>query len=277
MSAVALTASQLALLPSSLGVHPIALSTRRFGSAVLIRSVTAFVLVASALAAVAATAAQLALLPSSIGRSSDRLEHAPLRLRSPHLRRGCFRACGISFGRCCFDGRSGGADFEQHWAFIRSPDACVASASAAVALMAAQAAPPLSSCSVQPIALSMLRFGSAVLTCCVAARVLAASDLSAVAATSATTAATAALLPSSTERSSDRPEHAPLGLNSPHLQRGCFRACGISFGRCCLDGRSGGAAFEQHWRSSDRLEHASLRPQQSAFAAWLLACLWHQL
>ena len=197
MSAVALTASQLALLPSSLGVHPIALSTRRFGSAVLIRSVTAFVLVASALAAVAATAAQLALLPSSIGRSSDRLEHAPLRLRSPHLRRGCFRACGISFGRCCFDGRSGGADFEQHWAFIRSPDACVASASAAVALMAAQAAPPLSSCGVQPIALSMLRFGSAVLTCCVAARVLAASDLSAVAATSATTAATAALLPSS--------------------------------------------------------------------------------
>ena len=218
-----------------MGVHPIALSTRRFGSAVLIRSVTAFVLVASALAAVAATAAQLALLPSSIGRSSDRLEHAPLRLRSPHLRRGCFRACGISFGRCCFDGRSGGADFEQHWAFIRSPDACVAFASAAVALMAAQAAPPLSSCSVQPIALSMLRFGSAVLTCCVAARVLAASDLSAVAATSATTAATAALLPSSIGVHPIALSTHRFGLSSPHLQRGCLLACGISFDRCCLD------------------------------------------
>ena len=130
-------------------------------------------------------------------RSSDRPKHASLRLSSPHSQRDCFRARGIGFGRCCGDSRSVGAASEQHWAFIRSPDACVASASAAVALMAAQAAPPLSSCGVQPIALSMLRFGSAVLTCCVAARVLAASALSAVAATTATTAATAALLPSS--------------------------------------------------------------------------------
>tara|TARA_B110001450_G_scaffold129622_1_gene121894 strand:+ start:82 stop:366 length:285 start_codon:yes stop_codon:yes gene_type:complete len=66
---------------AALGVHPIALSTLRFGSAVLICGVAAFVRVASALAAVALMAAQVALISSSIGRSSDRLTHASLLLR----------------------------------------------------------------------------------------------------------------------------------------------------------------------------------------------------
>jgi len=245
-----------------------------------------------------------------------------LGLSSPHLQRGCFRACGISLGRCCGDSRSGGAAFEQHWRSSDRPEhallrpqqssfaawllSCwrhqlrplllrqplrrrcfraalsvhpialsthrfdsavltcsvaallhVASALAAVALMAAPAALLSSSIGVHPIALSTQCSGSAVLICSVTAFVLVASALAAV----AVTAAPAALLSSSIGRSSDRLEHVSLRLSSPHLQSDCFRACGISFGRCCLDGRSGGAGLEQPWRSSDRPTHALLRPR----------------
>ena len=136
---------------AALGVHPIALSTHRFGSAVLICSVTAFVLVASALAAVAATAAPAALLSSSIGRSSDRPEHAPLRLSSPSSLPVVLLAC---------------------WRHQLRP------------LLRRQ---PLrrrcfrAALGVHSIALSTLHFGSAVLICSVAAFVLAASALTAVA------------------------------------------------------------------------------------------------
>ena len=66
-------------------------------------------------------------------------------------------------------------------------------------------------------------------------------------------------------------------LSSPHVRRGCSRTCGVSSGRCCRGYRSGGAAFEQLRRSSDRPEHAPLRLSSPHFFAWLLACWRHQL
>ena len=141
--------------------------------------------------------------------STDRPEHAPLRLSSPHLLRGCSRAGGISFVRCRgdnrYDSRYGGAASEQHRRY--------------------------------PIALNTHCLASTVLTCSVAAFVLVASASSAV----AVMAAQAALLPSSFD------VH-PIALSTHRFgvavfaRRGCLLACGISFGRCCLDGRSGGAA-----------------------------------
>ena len=146
--------------------------------------------------------------------STDRPEHAPLRLSSPHLLRGCSRSGGIRFVRCCgdirYDSRYGGAASEQHRRY--------------------------------PIALNTHCLASTVLTCSVAAFVLVASASSAV----AVMAAQAALLPSSFDVHPIALSTHRFGLSSPHLQRGCFRACGISFDRCCLIGRSGGAAFEQH-------------------------------
>ena len=50
-----------------------------------------------------------------------------------------------------------------------------------------------------------------------------------------------------------------------HTQRGCWRAVGGSSECCRLDGRSGGAVFEQLRRSLEHLVHTAA------------LCSWHQL
>ena len=53
---------------------------------------------------------------------------------------------------------------------------------------------------------------------------------------------------------------------------GCWRACGISFVRCCLDRHLDGAAFEQLWRSVDRNTHMRAHRKSHAQRDCWCAC-----
>ena len=167
-------------------------------------------------------------------------------------RRGCLLACGISFGRCCLDGRSGGAA-SAAMAFIRSPDARIASAQlfharrgcsravaaapSAVAIVVAPVALFPGSCGVHLIALIQRCFSLAALTRGLDAYVVAAAASS----TAAMVAAQLALLFEQPWRSSDRIEHASAWLGTAHAGHCGWRAGGGSLECCLLEGRSGGA------------------------------------
>ena len=203
-------------------------------------------------------------------RSPREHVHASLRLGSPHALRGCWRACGISYGAAAAAAALVALPFGSSGVLLiaslthrfnsavltRSLAAgvCAASAIVAVAVTATLVALPPGSFGVlgsyrSRIATAQQSSRAAWLLACVA------SALVAVAATAVFGGAAFGQL----WRFVDRIAHASLRLSSPHVLRDCGRACGISYRRCCRDCHFGGAAFRKLWRPRDRLAHASLQ------------------
>jgi len=208
----------------------------RYGSAVVAHTLAAGVLVAPAMRAWPCSPLWQCCLWAVVAFSgSPRARIAPVHLSS--RRPGCWRACGVSCGCCCPDGRFGGAAFRWLWrSVVRLAHHC---------------------------------FGSAIVTRSVAAGVRAASAVRAVAATAALAA-----LPLSGLAPFHHHVNSSLQLSSPHLRIACWRAGGVGLARCCLDGHFGRTASEQLWRLSVRYAHTPLGLRRKAR---LLACWRYHL